>query len=236
MPRVTPQFSILMSVVATMLAPQSPARAEVAELEKLRGQYNAAVQAALRPIQRRYLQRLEVVKRDLTRADRLKDALQVKKEIERVKALLAEGADEANGAQVPGQPEGAPPRDSYIHEGIGWKGFHVGATRQELIKFLGRPDSPDDTRWLQWRQRHHMHCLIDSVRGAFELRFDQGCPLRLKNGVQIGTPEREVRAEYGIPTSTVERGHAKKLIYGKKGILFWFAQGKVNQIVVFQPQ
>jgi len=126
-------------------------------------------------------------------------------------------------------------RDNYIHEGIGWRGFRVGATRGELIKFMGKPDNDPNSHWLQWIRRYNMHCLVDDQRGALELRFDRGCKRRLKNGIRIGTSEKKVRAEYGEPSTTDDRGYAKKLIYRRKGILFWLQEGAINQIVVFKP-
>ena len=62
-----------------------------------------------------------------------------------------------------------------IVEGKGWGGFNVGATREELVKALGQPDSDSDNRWMKWKQAH-VHCLVDDARGAFELRFDKGFP------------------------------------------------------------
>ena len=126
-------------------------------------------------------------------------------------------------------------RDNYIHEGIGWRGFRVGATRDELIKFMGKPDNDPNSHWLQWIQRCKMHCIVDNQRGALELRFDRGCRKRLKNGIRIGTSEKKVRAEYGEPSTTDDRGYGKKLIYRRKGILFWLQRGAINQIVVFKP-
>ncbi|MFC1452809.1 hypothetical protein ACFLSJ_05630 [Verrucomicrobiota bacterium] len=220
-----------------ILAALTPVSAEVPELDRLTSQYKVEAQAALRPVQRRYLHLLEDLKRKLTLADRLEDAIEVKKEIERIEGGLGPEGQEARtpapDEDEPAEPAGSAVWDAYIHEGVGWKGFRVGATRKELVDFMGKPDNPDDTRWLQWKRKHNMHCLIDERRGAFELRFDRGCKHRLKNGIRIGTSEKKVRAEYGKPTSVEDRGHAKKLIYGHKGILFWFAAGDVSQIVVF---
>jgi beta-lactamase regulating signal transducer with metallopeptidase domain len=125
---------------------------------------------------------------------------------------------------------------AYIQEGRGWKGFRVGATRKELVAFMGKPDNPGETRYLKWKLKQNMHCLIDDYRGAFELRFDQGCQQILKNGIRIGTSMKEVEAQYGKPTSTENRGKAKKFIYLQKGILFWFYNNNVIQIVVFRPR
>ena len=124
---------------------------------------------------------------------------------------------------------------AYIEEGRGWKGFRVGATRKELVAFMGKPDNPGETRYLKWKLKN-MNCLIDDARGAFELRFNRGCQQILKNGIRIGTSMKEVESQYGKPTSTENRGKAKKFIYSQKGILFWFYNNNVRQIVVFRPR
>jgi len=142
--RILQAFTLL-NMAISLLAAQSSASAKVAELEGLASQYKAEARAVLLPVQRRYVRRLKELKIKLTRADRLKDALEVKKEIERVESILASGPV---GADVK-------TKDDYIHEGLGWKEFRVGATRKKLIGLMGPPDDPRDTRWLQWRRLRH---------------------------------------------------------------------------------
>lgn len=119
-----------------------------------------------------------------------------------------------------------------IVEGEGWRGFRIGATREELIKELGQPDSNSNERWLQWKKQRSIHCLMDDERGAFELRFDQCFKGETLAGIEIGSPLRKALTVYGEPTSQESRGSAKKLIWASKGILIWFGEDKVTQIVV----
>jgi hypothetical protein len=120
-----------------------------------------------------------------------------------------------------------------IVEGKGCGGFNLGATREELIKALGQPDSDSDNRWMKWKQSH-VHCLIDDARGAFELRFDEGFPGLTAAGIGIGSPLKDALAAYGEPSSQQNVGSAKKLLWVSKGILIWFHEDRAAQIVVFQ--
>jgi tetratricopeptide (TPR) repeat protein len=119
-----------------------------------------------------------------------------------------------------------------IAEGKGWNGFKVGATRAELIKALGQPDSDSDNRWMKWK-RAHVNCLLDDG-GAGELRFDEGFPGLTTAGIGIGSPLKDALAAYGEPSSQENVGGAKKLAWTSKGILIWFHEDKAAQIVVFQ--
>jgi hypothetical protein len=120
-----------------------------------------------------------------------------------------------------------------IAEGKGWNGFKLGATRAELIKALGQPDSDSDNRWMKWKQAH-VHCLIDDAHDAFELRFDEGFPGLTTAGIGIGSPLKDALAAYGEPSSQENVGSAKKLLWNSKGILIWFHEDRAAQIVVFQ--
>ncbi len=120
-----------------------------------------------------------------------------------------------------------------IAEGKGWNGFKLGATRAELIKALGQPDSDSDDHWMKWKQAH-VHCLVDDARGAFELRFDEGFPGLTTAGIGIGSPLKDALAAYGEPGSQENVGSAKKLLWTSKGILIWFHEDRAAQIVVFQ--
>lgn len=127
-----------------------------------------------------------------------------------------------------------------IVEGVGWRSFKVGATRDELIEALGMPIELWGENWLQWKwmtKQGLIHCLIDNNRGAFELRFDEGFKGRTTAGIGPGTSLKKALAAYGEPSSRVdkEKEAAKKLVWSSKGILIWSRGNKVTQIVVFKP-
>jgi len=137
---------------------------------------------------------------------------------------------------VLGQKQAPPPSNGKIVEGSGWNGFRVGATRDELVKELGKPDSDSTDRWLKWKRKHSVHCLIDDQHGAFELRFDDGFKGETTAGIKIGSPMKKAIAAYGSPNSEETRQGNKKLIWSAKGILMWFSGEKAIQIVIMHKQ
>jgi hypothetical protein len=124
--------------------------------------------------------------------------------------------------------------ENEIVEGVGWKQFCVGATKEELIIAFGKPDSNTDDKWLQWKKKY-IHCLIDNTQGAFELRFDAGFKGKTTEGIEIGSSLKQAIEAYGEPDSTEVKNNKKKLEWSSKGIMIWFNNDKTNQIVVFKP-
>lgn len=129
-----------------------------------------------------------------------------------------------------------PPNDNLIHEGIGWKAFHVGATREELIRVFGKPDNDPSEKWLRWNIKHHIDCLIDDDRGAWELRFNDRFNGALTTGIRVGSSEAVIKKAYGEPSHLTEKDNgAKKYEYSERGVLIWTSGGIITQIVVFKP-
>lgn len=123
-----------------------------------------------------------------------------------------------------------------IFEGVGVDTFRMGATRKQLIKALGVPDKGSTETFLQWKNNHHVHCLIDEHRGAFELRFDIGFAGTTTKGITFGSSEEDVLAAYGKPDRIVTNNQAKMLEWPAQGILVWLTpENGVHQIVVFPP-
>jgi len=128
--------------------------------------------------------------------------------------------------------------EDVVVEGVGWRGFHVGATREELVKTYGEPESNPDPQiqWLKWTTKHHVDCLIDNQRGAFEIRFNKGFSLALASGVKIDSSEEDVLSAYGAPDRVVNQSQSKMLEYDKRGVLMWITDGKVVQFTIFKPR
>ncbi len=124
-----------------------------------------------------------------------------------------------------------------VTEGVGWGGFRFGASRDELIKTLGPPDANPDPRdrHARWSSQYHVDCLIDAVRGAFEIRFNPGFDLPLASGIRIGSSESEVMSAYGVPNRVVQQPPAKMLEYDGRDVLVWINGGKVVSFTVFRP-
>ncbi|VGO21331.1 hypothetical protein [Pontiella sulfatireligans] len=122
-----------------------------------------------------------------------------------------------------------------IVAGVGCGAFKVGASREDLIETLGMPDPGSTDRWLQWKKKHHIHCLIDSSRDAFELRFDRGFNGKTAESIGFGSTEKEAVAAYGQPNDILDKGSAKKLEWSNQGILMWISDQGVTQTVIFKP-
>ena len=57
-----------------------------------------------------------------------------------------------------------------------------------------------------------------------------------QRSVGIGFTLIMTLAAYGEPTTQEDKGRAKNMTWTSKGILIWFHEDKVNQIVVFQKK
>ncbi len=123
-----------------------------------------------------------------------------------------------------------------IVEGIGWKGIRVGATREELVKALGKADDDSTSDWLKWKNNRHIECTFHGGDKVAEVRFNPGFEGAVTNGLKLGSPGREVLRLYGEPDHVIDGANgAKEYEYSHKGILFWTYQGRITQIVVFKP-
>ena len=147
---------------------------------------------------------------------------------------------QSTGTSLPGTGKASGTRATAdaVVEGVGWRAFRVGATREELVKAYGPPDTNPNpqSQWVQWTQKHHVDCLIDNQRGAFEVRFNKGFQLALTSGVKIGSSEKEVLSAYGAPDRVVNQPQSKMLEFDTRGILMWVKDGKVFDFTVFKPQ
>ncbi len=142
-------------------------------------------------------------------------------------------------AAVPGSiPSSSPPvGDPMVAEGVGWGGFRLGASRQELIKTFGPPDPNNDpeSEWISWKSTYHVDCMIDDARGTNHLRFGEGFSRSLGSGVRIGSSEADARAAYGESDYTVNHPTTKMLTYYRHGLLMWLRRGAVESFQVFAP-
>lgn len=119
------------------------------------------------------------------------------------------------------------PAKNVVVEGVGWESFRIGATRDDLIKAYGEPDSNPGNSYLRWTSQHHVDCLLGKNGRAVEVRFNKGFDKPLTSGVRIGSAEKEVLLAYGEPDRFLQQSQAKMLVFGKRGVLMWIIDGKV---------
>ena len=122
-----------------------------------------------------------------------------------------------------------------IREGVGWDRFTVGSNANYLMDVLGVPDKHSSGRMMKWT-KSGLNCLLNDRNEAIELRFEKRSKAVTESGVTFGMPATQVRKIYGDAGKLDWRGGGMKLIWPQRGILIWFHDDKVYQIVVFKPQ
>ena len=122
-----------------------------------------------------------------------------------------------------------------IKEGVGWDRFTVGANANYLMDVLGAPDEHSSGRMMKWTKAG-LNCLLNDKNEAIELRFEKRFKGVTEGGVAFGMPVAQVRKIYGDAAKLDWRGGGMKLIWPQRGILIWFHNNAVYQIVVFKPQ
>jgi hypothetical protein len=122
-----------------------------------------------------------------------------------------------------------------IKEGVGWEHFTVGASANSLIGVLGFPDKHSTGPMLRW-DKAGLNCLLNGKDEAIELRFEKRFKGVTESGVKFGMSADKVRKIYGDAATMEWREGGMKLIWPSRGILIWFHNNAVYQIVIFKPQ
>jgi hypothetical protein len=122
-----------------------------------------------------------------------------------------------------------------IKEGVGWDRFSVGENANHLMDALGTPDKHSQGRMMKW-SKAGLNCLLDDKNQAMELRFEKKFHGATESGVTFGMASEQVRKIYGDAGKLDWRGGGMKLIWPSRGVLIWFHDDKVYQIVIFKPQ
>lgn len=121
-----------------------------------------------------------------------------------------------------------------IQEGVGWDRFIVGASMNSLIDALGFPDKSSYGRLMRW-DKVGLNCLLNDKDEAIELRFEKHFKGVTGSGVKFGMSPDRVRKIYGDAGTMEWHDGGMKLIWPSRGILIWFHDNTVNQIVIFRP-
>jgi hypothetical protein len=122
-----------------------------------------------------------------------------------------------------------------IKEGVGWEHFTVGASANSLIDVFGFPDKHSLGRMMRW-DKLGVNCLLNDKDEAIELRFEKRFKGVTESGVTFGMPADRVRKIYGDAGKMDWRGGGMKLIWPSRGVLIWFHNNAVYQIVIFKPK
>jgi hypothetical protein len=122
-----------------------------------------------------------------------------------------------------------------IKEGVGWEHFTVGASAKSLVGVLGFPGRHSSGRMMRW-DKAGLNCLLNEKDEAIELRFEKRFKGVTESGVKFGMSADKVRAIYGDAGRMEWNGSAMKQIWPSRGILIWFHNNAVYQIVIFRPQ
>jgi hypothetical protein len=91
-----------------------------------------------------------------------------------------------------------------------------------------------------------------STRGILsEVHYNQGYQGQLKTGISLTSPQEDVFRTYGTPVKTLEAADLRginderilyqkddtaRIYYGRHGLIFWFRDGIVSQIIVFKGE
>lgn len=122
-----------------------------------------------------------------------------------------------------------------IEEGVGWDRFIVGASMSSLIDALGFPDKSSYGRLMRW-DKMGLNCLLNDKNEAIELRFEKRFKGVTGSGIKFGMSADRVRRTYGDAKTMEWRAGGMKLIWPSRGILIWFHDNSVYQVVIFRPQ
>lgn len=127
-----------------------------------------------------------------------------------------------------------------VTEGVGWDAFRIGATLDELVEQVGSPTPNRQTRWVEWTSPQPVACLMDSARGAFEVRFNNRFGLPLASGIRVGSSENEVVSAYGAPDRRENRypegSHSEEMFqYSQRGVRLLIRDHAVLDFTVFKP-
>lgn len=122
-----------------------------------------------------------------------------------------------------------------IKEGVGWERFTVGSSANSLVDAFGFPDKRSRGRMMRW-DKLGINCLLNDKDEAVELRFEKRFKGVTESGVTFGMSADKVRKIYGDAGKMDWRGGGMKVIWPSRGILIWFHNNAVHQIVLFKPK
>ncbi|NQU08123.1 MAG: FecR domain-containing protein [Candidatus Abyssubacteria bacterium] len=141
-----------------------------------------------------------------------------------------------------------------VEEGVGFGGIVVGTTESnmEFIRStLGEPEEETEERII-YKKRYGIDFWMPAREGPLqEIRLNRGFGGKLSSGISLSSSMGDVFETYGKPVAeeTVSefrifkknrtlyiKGKSSIIYYRERGVLFWFAEDQISQIVVFEPR
>ncbi len=149
-------------------------------------------------------------------------------------------------------PKGIDTSDVVVEEGIGFGGIRIDdpACNKEFIKSeLGAPDEESEQR-LNYRTKYGIDFWMANPAGPIrEIRLNQGFKGRLASNISMASSMADVFDAYGKPvaektvdnlaaqrhdTMLFRKDNHSRINYARHGLLFWFEEDRIYQIVVFR--
>lgn len=122
-------------------------------------------------------------------------------------------------------------------------------TAEYVMSVLGSPTRIDvDGRLLRYTD-YGIDLWFSSDKVLSEIRLNRGFKGQLNSGISMSSSKRDVFRAYGKPIDEInasslsrrnderilyKKGNASRIYYGENGLIFWFKDDAINQIVPFK--
>ena len=122
-------------------------------------------------------------------------------------------------------------------------------TANYVRSILGSPNRIDMNGRMLRYDNLNLDLLFSRNGPLSEAHLNRGYKGELETGISLASSKHDVFITYGQPTRTVQtdklsgrndervlyqKGNTSRIYYGRKGLVFWFGDNTINQIVVFK--
>ncbi|MCJ7824515.1 MAG: hypothetical protein MUP44_06415, partial [Anaerolineales bacterium] len=141
-----------------------------------------------------------------------------------------------------------------VEEGVGFGDIVLGSpetSMEFIISKMGKPDRQTE-HGLVYKTRFAMDFWMEGIKGPVrEIRLNRGFGGTLASNISMASTMGEVFKVYGAPVAEqsvddiyscwdnrtlYRKEKSSKIFYNEKGLLFWFAEDQIIQIVVFKKR
>ncbi|MFH1614635.1 MAG: M56 family metallopeptidase [Planctomycetota bacterium] len=148
-----------------------------------------------------------------------------------------------------------------VKEGVGFDNIIFGCTGDSIKSKLGGPDKElhnEKDWWLNYRKTYGLGFWVNPQENyLIEIRLNPGFKGKLSSGISMSSAKKDVFDVYGEPVTEIAtsefderydnqvllkkqrfigRPKISKIYYNQHGLLFWFEDDKINQIVVSRKE